>query len=245
ARCTEAGLTSRQAAKAAGARRQGRPRSSTKQRERIDQRGPPRMPGAAGRLIQDSKLSPGPGVIIDEAGAGGDAAEQDHGAGGRVIGHRRPPPGSWLGRRGLAGPGRTVPGPRVIESAAARLVEPAEEGHGPGGRVVGYRRGLAWSRGGGRGLLGPGRTVPGPRVVERPEAAVAAAAAQDHGAGSRVIGHRRKTPGRRAGGRVLLGPGGPVPRPGTAEAAEDGGGAGGRHHSPGRGAHRPEARRVG
>src|SRR5262245_22116248 len=65
------------------------------------------------------------------------------------------------------------------------------------------------------GPLGPGRAVPGPGVVQR--TALILAAEQDDGAGRRVVGHRRRIPGGRAGRRGLRRPVRPVPSPGVAQ----------------------------
>jgi hypothetical protein len=57
------------------------------------------------------------------------AAEQDHGAGGRVVGHRRVEPGGWVTGRVLLGPGGAVPGPGVTEIASAAVGTSAEQDH--------------------------------------------------------------------------------------------------------------------
>jgi hypothetical protein len=64
--------------------------------------------------------APGPGVLEKPIGTlapggVGNPAEQHHGAGGRVIGHRSLPRGPRAGRGVVLGPLRAVPGPGGIE----------------------------------------------------------------------------------------------------------------------------------
>ena len=91
----------------------------------------------------------------------GSAAEQDHVAGGRVIGHRRLKLDRRAGRRGLLRPGRAVPGPGVVLHHAIP-VNAAEQDDVAGGRVIGHRLVGPAPRAGRREVPGPGRAIPGP-----------------------------------------------------------------------------------
>src|SRR5215470_3513551 len=106
-----------------------------------------------------ARATPGPGAAeIDAVARAAEvavAAVQDDVPGGRVVGHRRALPGGWVGRGGLLGPGRAIPGPGVTEIAFKDAA--AEQDDVPGGRVVGHRRKFSGGRAGRGRLLGPGR----------------------------------------------------------------------------------------
>src|SRR5690349_10155005 len=104
-----------------------------------------------------ARATPGPGAAeIDAVARAAEvavAAVQDDGPGGRVVGHRRTLPGGRVGRGGLLGPGRAIPGPGVTEIAFKDAA--AEQDDVPGGRVVGHRRKFSGGRAGRGRLLGP------------------------------------------------------------------------------------------